>query len=989
MIPFLRQVADHYLAAGEDLSGKCFIFPNRRSMVFFRKYLSEAISEDASSVPVIAPEMLTMNEFFFKVSHAEPAGRIELLLELYECYRKLNKNAEPLDDFIFWGDVILSDFDDVDKYFADPVRLYANVSDFKQLQDTFSYLNETQRAAIDNFIGHFRDGSRLKVNPESENPKVKERFLGIWNIMAPLYESFNKSLDDKNLAYEGMAYRRFASRLSDESAPDILAASFPDTEKYVFVGLNALNQCEKTVLGKMKNAGLAEFCWDWSSKMIKDPLNKASMFMSQNVKDFPQAFEPDGGDCGPGPHIEILSVPSSVGQAKCLPRILGSVADSEAGGDISKVGRLDCNGADTAIVIPDETLLAPILNSIDPAITSINVTMGYPMSGSAIFGLMSDISAMQLHLRKRPDGGWSFYHKQVWSVLSSSILNKLMDEEGHRIACRIRQDAKYYIPSEDLSGHWLFDLVFKPVVTDPKLAAAGQIRAFQDYQLQILAGVGRRISEDKDLALETHFAKEFYLAVNRLGALNLEILPTTYVHLLQQLVGPVSVPFKGEPLRGLQIMGPLETRALDFSNLVVFSCNEGVFPSRNVSSSFIPPELRKGFGLPTYENQDAVWSYYFFRMIQRASNVWLLYDSRTEGFKSGEESRYIKQLEYQYGYPDMERKVVKKDIRIPESEPDIPKTEEDLERIRTMHYSASSLQTWLACQAKFYYSAVKKLSPESDVAESLDSGMLGNVLHDTMLALYTGGEALDPGFEVTRENVLKNVRNPLREITVDYIDSILGNEALIRARIRSLVCSSMKCTEVTGRNLVLEDVLLQYVLRILKTDRKLIIDNKVSGIRIHGLEMLETWELDGRKFIGYIDRLDSIVPGVLRVVDYKTGKTSEEEVLIDDSNAEAVAAALFGDDNNSRPKIALQLFLYDKFVEKRKGDNALENVIYPAPKMFTGDIYAAPASEKFEALVTETLRAVLAEISDPDNGFHRTDNEKTCQYCDFRKLCGK
>ena len=959
-------------------------------MVFFRKYLADAVREDPAAIPMIAPKMLTMNEFFFKVSGAEPAGRVALLLELYECYRKLNRNAEPLDDFIFWGDVILADFDDVDKYLADPGKLYANVADFRQLQDTFTYLTDTQRAAIEHFISHFRDGNSLKVNPDSDNPKVKEKFLGIWNIMARLYADFNKSLEDKNLAYEGMAYRRFASRLSDESAADILQAALPDTEKYIFTGLNALNECEKTVLRRMRNAGLAEFCWDWSSAMIKDPLNKASMFMSQNVRDFPQAFEPDGGDCGPGPRIEIVSVPSSVGQAKHLPEILRNVADSAAGGDISEVGRLDCEGTDTAIVIPDETLLAPILNSIDPAIASINVTMGYPMSGSAVYGLMSELSAMQLHLRKRSDGGWSFYHRQVWSVLSNSIVKSLLGDEGRRLSEKVKTEAKYYIPQEDLSGHWLFDLMFKPVVTEPKTASAARVRELEEYQLGILAEIGRHISGEKDLALETHFAKEFYLAVNRLRAMDLEILPTTYVHLLQQLVGPVSVPFKGEPLRGLQIMGPLETRALDFSNLVVMSCNEGVFPSRNVSSSFIPPELRKGFGLPTYENQDAVWSYYFFRMIQRAGKVWLLYDSRTEGFKSGEESRYIKQLEYQYGYENMVRKVVRKDIRIPEPEPDIPKTEEDLERIRTMHYSASSLQTWLACQAKFYYSAVKKLSPESEVAESLDSGMVGDVLHNTMLALYTGGEALDPAFEMTRENVRDNVSSPLRTITVDYIDSLLKNEALVRARIRSLICSSLRCSEVSGRNLVLENVLLSYVKQVLKADRKLITENKVNGIAIHGLEMLETWELDGRKFIGFIDRLDSIRPGVLRVVDYKTGKTSEDEVYIDDGNAASVAEALFGEDSAKRPKIALQLFLYDRFVEKMKLEyNELENVIYPVPKLFTGDIYASGTSKEFERLVTERLRGVLADISDPDRGFRRTGDEKTCGYCDFRKLCGK
>lgn len=710
--------------------------------------------------------------------------------------------------------------------------------------------------------------------------------------------------------------------------------------------------------------------------------------MSANVSEFPQAFMPDVDVREMRPEIRVLSVPSSTGQAKYVPEILKTIAAETTGGDMSKVGRLDVPGADTAIVIPDETMLIPLVNTIPEEISSVNVTMGYPMSGSAVYGLMNDIAALQLHLRHRPDG-WTFYHKQVWSILSSGIIRRLLDDDGKKLAAKIKADAKYYIPQTELSGIWPFDLIFRPVIVDPKERSSAQVRSMQDYQISILSELGERLADCPDMALETHFAKEYYQSVNRLRSLELEMLPMTYIRLLQQLVGPVSVPFRGEPLKGLQIMGPLETRSLDFSNIIVLSCNEGVFPGRNVSSSFIPPELRKGFGLPTYENQDAVWAYYFFRMIQRPARVWLLYDSRTEGMKSGEESRYIKQLEYQYRYPRLSRTVIRNGIRIPDTAAPIPKTPEDLERIRTMVYSASSLQSWLACPAKFYYSSIRRLSPESEVAESLDSGMIGNVFHDTMYALYTGGEALAPDFDMSRENVIANVKAPLTEITPDYIESLLKNFAPVRAKIRALVCRELNSDEVSGRNLVIEDVICQYVRQALKKDLEIIRRNAAGSICIIGLEMEKYWKFGDYRFKGYIDRMDSVTPGVVRIVDYKTGRAEAEEVQIDASNAGKVTEALFAPVSKKRPKIALQLFLYDRFVENEVSGMKVENVLYPVPKLFSSDILSSEECREFDEMVRDRLADVFRDIADPDKGFERTEDKSVCNYCDFRKICGR
>ena len=1000
MQQFLKQIAEHYYNT-QNISDLCFVFPNRRSMVFFRKWLSETAKNDPQSRVFTMPELLTMNDFFYKVSGSAVTDRVSLLLELYDCYKALNPKAESLDDFIFWGDVILGDFDDTDKYLASPKQLFTNVADFKEIQDDYAYLSETQEEAIRNFISHFRKGGKLTVNIGSESPDVKERFLMIWNLLYPLYTSFNSALTEKGKAYEGMVYRSFVERLKTESARDILKAAFPRSDKFVFVGLNALNECEKAVMRKMRDASLAEFCWDYSSEMIQDPMNRASMFMSSNVVEFPQAFSIDPGKASGGsfvnagvtepengPKIHVMSVPSSVGQTKQLPSLLAPVAEQKKGGQE--------DWSDTAIVLPDESLLIPVLNTLPLEIGTVNVTMGYPMSGSDIYSLMNNISALQLHVRKQKDG-WAFYHKQVWSIFSSGIIASMMDGQARQRVKEIKTAAKYYIPQSDFAGIELFELIFRPVVTDAKATSAEQIKAFAQYQLDVLSALGAKMTRMSGMELEVHFAKQYYLSVNRLKSQVLSILPMTYTRLLQSLIGGISVPFNGEPLKGLQIMGPLETRALDFKNLIVLSCNEGTFPHRSVSSSFIPPELRKGFGLPTYENQDAVWAYYFFRMIQRAENVWLLYDSRTEGLKSGEESRYIKQLEYQYKYPLMDRSVVGYDLKIPEGEDVIEKTDEDVEFMKKMTFSASSIEKYLSCPAKFYYTYVKRLKVETEVSESLDNSMLGTVFHDTMLALYKGGEALQAEFDMSRENVLANVKKPLEVITKQYIEWLLSQKKeIIGPKIRTLIKRQLNADEIAGRNLVFEEILNKYVVKTLQTDLALMEEYNTDRFRVIGLELERFWDFKGHKFKGYIDRMDSFRDDEVRIVDYKTGKVDEKEVKINDENADDVVDALFSPDtkSKSRPEIAVQLFVYDRFVEKDVKDKSVLNVLYPIPRLFSSpelasNILSSRECPDFDDKVTYRLEGLFAEMMDTGTDFRRTKDNDTCKYCDFKKICGR
>ena len=970
MTPFLKQVADHYYNEGK-IEEKCFVFPNRRSMVWFRKHLCSAVKD----VPLLAPQMLTINDFFSRVSGVPASDRVRLLLELYDSYKALNPKAESLDEFIFWGDVILADFNDVDKYLVDPKQLFANVADFKALQDTFEYLTDTQREAIKGFLSHFNDQSgKLTVDLGTDDPDVKGRFLQIWNILYPLYVSYNKSLADKGMAYEGMVYRSLAERLKNMSVEDVFQDIFHEGTTFVFVGLNALNECEKTLLRKLRDAGKAEFCWDWSGDMIKDPQNRSSFFMADNVLEFPQAarWDPEGVEC---PEINVISVASSAGQAKRLPDIL-----------CQRTGAPE----ECAVVLPDEGLLKSVLNSIPEEIHDINVTMGLPMNGSLFYTMMADISAILMHAVKRKDT-WLFYHKQVWDLFSSEIFRKAADEKTMEIVAKVKENARYYIPKEELAGTLLMDVIFRPVIMDPKMASTVQIASFAQYQKDVIEVIAPAIADDASLALELEYAKEYYKCINVLFEIRPEVLPMTYLRLLGQLLSSVSVPFRGEPLKGLQIMGPLETRALDFKDLVIMSANEGVFPRRSVSSSFIPPELRKGFGMPTYEYQDAVWAYYFYRMISRAEKVWMLVDSRTEGFKSGEESRYIKQLEYHFGVP-LKRVVVKFGSMKTASLPDIVKTEEDVARIKDTVLSATTLQNYLACPAKFYYGTVKGLEAEEEVAESLDYGMFGTVYHDTMRALYTSEEAMNPEFVFNDREPRGGLSGEAQKtVSQSYIEGWLSRKEDIKAKVKALIMMQLNTIEVSGRNLVVADVIVRYIIKTLQRDLELLKKEGRDSFEILGREIRVAGEFCGQRFKGFIDRLDSFKEGQARVVDYKTGKVLEDDENIHDGNAEEIAEKIFNPDMKNWPKIALQFYIYDMLVQSRPEVRGREicNCVYSTAHLFKEPPVTVPMNRKFYEAVSAKLEAMLAQMYDTSVPFRRTDDEKTCSYCDFRMICGR
>lgn len=916
MTPFLKQIAGKYFADPENLSGTLFVLPSRRAVVFFYKYLSQVANENGKA-PVIMPSALTMDEFILGLCDVRKADRITQILELYSCYSAVcvenGHQADSLDDFIFWADMILSDFNDIDKYLVDAKNLLRNIAEYRKIKDDFSYLSPTQRKAMETFLGHFG-----RMGGEENIGEYKQRFARIWDMLYPIYVKFNESMLDKGVLYEGAVYRRVVQRVGQEGAAALLSEAYPRCSRVVFCGLNALNECEKKLMESLKRLGLAQFCWDFVSPMIKDSQNRSSFFMEDNIARFGNDITLES--CDTAPQIEVISVSSSIGQAKLLDVVLRenpSVKRDET----------------TAVMLADENLLLPVLSSIPPDVSTLNVTMGYPMASSSFFSLIDDICSMILRTRNR-DGRVQIYHKLAWSIVGNNIFTALADPLTMEKVAAMKQSRRYFVDSADLSGTPLLDKIFQcPEMT---------VENIQKYLVCIVDFIGQSIASSPELktqmALEMDFAMECSKTLNLLSRTRLDLSPAVWLHVAGGLISSTSIPFAGEPLCGLQIMGPLETRALDFENLIILSANEGVFPRKRVASSFIPPLLRSDFGLPTYEYQDAVWAYYFYRMIQRPAKVWMILDSRSDGLNSGEESRYIKQLKYHFRLPVISRYASSAPERASQDIV-IEKTPQIMEKLHSRPISASAIENYKDCPLKFYYSFIEALSNEDEVNETMDGGMIGNVFHHTM------------------EDLFKAV--PSHNVTLKVLEDMRSDKQGIMEKVRANICRELKCDELRGREIVFARIIRNNIVRVLDWDIELLKqsghDHFTATAEKTLYSRIGNFELKGR-----LDRLDLFPDGRLRIVDYKTGKPDKN-------------------------KFAIQLYIYTLLVKNPD----VSTYIY-STRSFAGGL-PQPQNLNQEALdaVAEEIDDALKEMDNPQVPFRACEGDKSCAFCDFSKICLK
>ena len=835
MKPFLYQVASlFYEKWGAEVSRLAFVFPNRRTGLFFQKYLSEV-----ADIPLFSPTILTINDLFIQLSGKQSADRISMLFTLYDIYIRQSGSTETFDEFLYWGEMLLNDFDDIDKYMANARMLFSNVTDLREIENDFDFLSDEQIAAIRSFWSSFY--------PRGDTPN-QQQFLAVWQVLYDLYEEFRATLAAEGKGYEGMIFREVVESMERGESPDL------PYEQIVFVGLNALSVSEERFLAQLQKRKIADFYWDYVSDKVTDPDNKASYFVSRNRKSFPSSMKLPPEE-KVKTEIEVIGIPSGIGQAKHVYTLLS---------DWCKEAEMSSEEAlRTAVILPDEHLLIPVLNAIPEQIRRINVTMGYPLAGTPVASLIEYILALQKNVRYI-DRNPLFYFRDVLPVLNHRYILSTSPEIISSLVKEITENNKIYISHTELGKTPLLEILFTPVTG---------VEAFSDYLIKVLEELNKVMSalsdeEEEDAPqrtndLEQEFIFHYFTTVNRMKEVmkdaRIEMKIDTFFRLLKRVTDTITIPFHGEPLSGLQIMGVLETRALDFDRLIILSMNEGIFPQRKAANSFIPYNLRRGFGLPTYEHQDSVWAYHFYRLIERASHVSLLYDTRSNGLQTGEVSRFVHQLHYHYEVP-MRDKLVVYNVSSSKTPPlAVPKREDIMRRLDAYRkggskaISASAINTYLDCPLKFYFSVVEGIREEEEVSETIESDVFGSILHKVMEELYKPFQG--------------------KMVTVDLLKAIRKDTALLTGAIARAFASEFFKTEVvrslTGQNYLIGEMIRKYVEKILERDGKLTPFVYIESERkINGLISLS--DHSEIRLKGFIDRVDE-VRDAIRIIDYKSG----------------------------------------------------------------------------------------------------------------------
>ncbi len=963
MMPFLYRLAQRFYNQYKNtLHEHTFVFPSRRAGIFFQKYLT-----DISQKPLFSPTILTIQELFEILSPYQAGDKIGMLVILYNEYVKFSRSDESFDDFLYWGEMLLDDFDDVDKYLIDAKQLFRNVQDLKSLDADMSYLSEQQINAIRNFWERF-----IPV----EGNDTKKRFQETWQILFELYTGFRNALHEKGYAYEGMLFREVAERAKAKEKIDL---PFHDI---VFVGLNALTPAETVLLEYLKNLGVADFYWDYDSPFVSDNQNKASFWTADNLIRFPSRFPMDESAKTEAENkekqkIDLIGVPSAVGQAKQVGTILSQLVAS---------GAVDPEEAiSTAIVLPDENLLLPVLYSIPPCIEKINVTMGYGLLHSSIASLIEHIADLQRNLRKS-ENETTFYYRFVLAILNHPLITLSAKNEAELLKTHITDNNRIVVTESEIPTHPLLQLIFKPLTQWEQIA---------EYLQSILIFIYNRLTEERNSKennknidnqaqsgdLEREFIVQYHKSVTRLQETLTEIKTLsidTYFRLLKQVVQHLSVPFSGEPLSGLQIMGVLETRVLDFENLILLSMNEGVFPLKKSTGSFIPFTLRKGFGLPTYEHQERTYAYHFYRLISRAKRIFMLYDTRTEEWQTGEVSRYFYQLKYLYNhYFDINEHVLTYDVSAPDHSPIIRvKTPQVLQKLDAFkaggdkYLSASLINNYITCPLQFYFSAIEELSTKEEVQESVEAEIFGILYHSLMEKIY-------------RRFIGKMV-------TPDALTALVENEAYLTELIEKAFAEHYFKDKdhpqpLQGQHFLIGEILRSYVKQTLESDKQFA-PFQYIGAEYKFKSIYRVTDHLSVNFKGSIDRIDQIEDRY-RIIDYKTGSGTTDFKDI---------PQLFDSSKSNRPEHILQVFVYALFFAKENPNYTIFPAIYYLRSIFNNFNPSITVNKQkiediscfFDEFI-ERFNACLQEIFDENIPFTQTIQEKNCQWCTFKEVCGR
>jgi len=904
---------------------------------------------------MFAPYILTIESFFFNASDIKETDRISLLIHLFQVYRKISGSKETFDDFAFWGEMLLNDFNEIDTYKVDVRQLFTNIKDLKEI-DQYDYITDNQLQAINEFWGKF-----VKENWS----KSRADFLELWEILLPVYTQLKDELSVEKIAWKGLIFRDITVRLANGEKFD-----FFEDKKFVFVGFNALNPCEKSLFLSLQKQNETDFYWDYESELLNDAENPASLYMNENLKLFKSKFNIYTYNIPiQEKKIHLYNIPSSVGQSKYVNEILSDLYNSET---------VETKLLETAVVLPDENLLLPVLYSLPQQIKNINVTMGYPLQLTPVAGLIELIFDMRKKIRRN-----EFYHITVLNILNHQFISNTVNQDVIKtLKNRINQKNLIYIAEKEFKDDLVLSTIFLSAIKPNQ---------FSDYLLNILNIFFKKLFDENihDTTLEQAYLFQYITTVKRISEIfktklsdeNIQL--ETEIKIIRKLTSGINVPFEGEPVSGLQIMGMLETRGLDFKNLIITSFNEGVFPSNRNQETFIPFQLRKAYGLPTFELIDAITSYNFYRLIQRAENLYFICDSRNENGQSSEISRFFYQLKYLY-HADFIFEEIKYDVQLVNNE-NIAVIKNELVLSKLNGYkeggvsglSASSIRNYIDCPLKFYLSEIEKIREQDVVTDEIENNVFGNIFHDVISAVYKPFEKRLIDSEAI-DKLIQDKQNINNLIIVAF------NKYFFRSSGEKYI------HELKGNNLLISKIIEKYIVGVLLYDKKNTPFQYISGEeRIHDVISTRFGNINLK---GIIDRVD-LRNDVIHILDYKTGKAENEFTDIQ---------TLFNSEisNEKRSVYVLQILFYCYLYEKKnKPDKTIKPGILKVKNIYQPDYdfhikdnlnkqFISNFNEYHETYESE-LKLCIENIFDPKIPFSQTKEINNCKNCSFIELCNR
>lgn len=953
MQSFLQLVAhDLYTKIGNDLSRTVLVFPNKRANLFFNEYLASE-----SDQPIWSPAAMSISDLFQKLSVQKKGDPILLVCELYKVFKEETLSQETLDDFYFWGELLISDFDDVDKNLVDADNLFSNLQALKNLMDDYEFLDKEQEEAIQQFFQNFSIERRTEL---------KDKFISLWDKLGTIYHRYRENLEAQGIAYEGMLYRNVIERLDTDVQLKY--------DKYIFVGFNVLNKVETKFFQLLKDADKALFYWDYDifyTQQIKK--HEAGEFINRNLKLFPNELPASYFDSLKNPKkIRYISASTENAQARFLPEWIRSTFSAQY------------EEKENAVVLCNEALLLPVLHSIPQEVKNVNITMGFPLAQTPVYSFIN--AAMELQTKGYRSDTGRFSYDAVSAILKHPYTQQL-SAKAEPLERELTQTNRFYpLPSELKQDEFLANL-FTP---------RSGIRALCDYLIGLIKDIStiyRKESEYNDIFNQLYRESLFqsHNKINRLydliesGILN--VRTDTLKRLITKVLTTSNIPFHGEPAIGMQVMGVLETRNLDFRNVVLLSLNEGQLPKAGGESSFIPYNLRKAFGMTTIEHKNAVYAYYFYRLIQRAENITLLYNTSSDGLNRGEESRFMLQLLVE-GSHEITREYLEAG-QSPQStkEIEIEKTPEVMDRLfraydtanpHSFTLSPSALNAYLDCRMRFYYHYIAGLRTPDEVSAEIDSALFGTIFHLSAQLAYT--ELTANGKMIKKEDLERLLRDDVK--LQEYVDQAFKKELF-------KVAPDEK-PEYNGLQLINSKVIASYLKQLLRNDlhytpfEMVAMEKKVwEKITVNTSRGELTLRLGGT-----IDRMDA-KEDTLRVVDYKTGGSPKAPANIEQLFTPA----------ETRPNYIFQTFLYAAIMCRQQSLKVAPALLYihrassesysPVIEMGEPRKPKIPVNNFtfFEDEFRERLQALLEEIFDENEPFKQTEEIKKCSYCDFRAIC--